>query len=303
MRASFVFSEVVTGLRRNVTMTIAMIITTAISLTLLGSGMLVVRMIDNTQELYQDKLQVHIFLTNDVGDKDKTCTQDPCKRLKAELESNTDVIDEVVFESREQAYERFRRIFEGQPELVQVARPEALPASLQVKLKNPDRPEVIAQTYATQPGVDKVVDQSDFLDKFFDALGGIQALAFVAAIVQAIAALLLISNTVQVSAYTRRTEVGIMRLVGATRWYTQLPFLLEAVVAGVIGAIAAIGLLVGVKSWFFDEVIGNGKLIDPNIISPIRGVDVVAVTPWLVLTAILISAVTGYVTLRLYVRR
>jgi cell division transport system permease protein len=121
----------------------------------------------------------------------------------------------------------------------------------------------------------------------------------VAALVMAIAALLLIANTIQVSAFTRRTEVGIMRLVGATRWYTQLPFLLEAVVAGAIGAVLAVGLLLGLKLLFLDSVLG----IVP-VIPPVSILDVFfPVAPILLAVSVLISAVTGYVTLRLYVRQ
>jgi cell division transport system permease protein len=104
-----------------------------------------------------------------------------------------------------------------------------------------------------------------------------------------------------VSAFTRRTEVGIMRLVGATRWYTQLPFLLEAVVAGLIGAVLAIGGLVGLKFAVLDRVLAAP--ITSGIIPPVGLLDImVGAAPWLILTSVVISAVTGYVTLRLYVR-
>ena len=100
----------------------------------------------------------------------------------------------------------------------------------------------------------KVDDQKKFLDRVFNAFNGVRNMAFGAALIMAIAALLLIANTIQVSAFTRRTEVGIMRLVGATRWYTQLPFLLEAVVAGAVGAILGIIMLVLTKVSFLDAV-------------------------------------------------
>jgi cell division transport system permease protein len=300
MRASFVFSEVLTGLRRNVTMTVAMILTTMISLLLLGGGLLVVRMIDKTQTVYEDKLQVNVYLTNDISANDKQCQAEPCKKLRTDLE-NDPAVEAVTYENRDDAYERFKEIFASQPELVKLARPEALPASFNVKLFDPDRPEVIIQTFSGRPGVDSIADQSEFLDRFFDALNGVRDLTFVIALIQAVAALLLISNTVQVSAFTRRTEVGIMRLVGATRWYTQLPFLLEAVVAGVIGAVLAIGLLVLAKLWFLDRLL-EGPFA-AGVIRPIEGLDILLISPWLLLTAIGISAVTGYVTLRLYVRQ
>lgn len=300
MRASFVFSEVLTGLRRNVTMTVAMILTTMVSLLLLGGGLLVVRMIDKTQAVYEDKLQVNVYLTNDISANDKECQKDPCRTLRADLE-NDPAVESVKYENRDDAYKRFKEIFASQPELVKLARPEALPASFNVKLYEPDRPDVIIQTFSGRVGVDSIADQSEFLDRFFDALNGVRDLTFVVALIQAVAALLLISNTVQVSAFTRRTEVGIMRLVGATRWYTQLPFLLEAVVAGLIGAVLAIGLLVLAKLWFLDRLL-EGPFA-AGVIRPIEGLDILLVSPWLLLTAIGISAITGYVTLRLYVRQ
>jgi cell division transport system permease protein len=300
MRASFVFSEVLTGLRRNVTMTVAMILTTMVSLLLLGGGLLVVRMIDKTQAVYEDKLQVQVYLTDDISANDKGCEKDPCSTLRSDLE-NDPAVESVEYENRDQVYDKFKEIFASQPELVKLARPEGLPATFNVRLFDPDRPQVIIQAFTGRAGVDSVADQSEFLERFFEALNGVRDLTFVVALIQAVAALLLISNTVQVSAFTRRTEVGIMRLVGATRWYTQLPFLLEAVVAGLIGAVLAIGLLVLAKLWFLDRLL-EGPFA-AGVIRPIEGIDILLISPWLLLTAIGISAVTGYVTLRLYVRQ
>src|SRR5262245_9953903 len=299
MRASFVFSEVLTGLRRNVTMTVAMILTTMISLALLGGGLLVVRMIDKTQAVYQDKLEVNLYLTNDISANDKQCKADPCKGLRSDLETNP-AIQSVKYENRDEAYKRFKDIFASQPELVKLARPEALPASFSIKLNQPDRPQVIIQTYSGRVGVDSVADQSQFLQRFFDALNGVRNLTFAIALIQAVAAMLLISNTVQVSAFTRRTEVGIMRLVGATRWYTQLPFLIEAVVTGVIGALIAVGgLLVG-KFLFIDQLLSG--IVSNGVVPPVEVSDVIWVSPLLVMIGAAIAAVTGYATLRLYVR-
>jgi cell division transport system permease protein len=299
MRFSFVLTEVLTGLRRNVTMTVAMILTTAISLGLLGGGLLVVRMIDNMRANYGDKVEVNVFLNKDVSLTDADCKAQPCAGVYANLQGDSNV-EEVTFENQEQAYQRFQRIFEGQPELLQLTKKETLPATLHVRLKDPDRAEVIVQNYSRQPGVDRVEDQGVFLERFFGVLNGVRNATFAIALIQAVAALLLISNTIQVSAFTRRTEVGIMRLVGATRWYTQLPFLLEAVVAGLVGAFLAIGGLVVGKLLFIDKVLAEP--IKANIIPPIQSLDIVAISPWLLLTAILVSSVTGYVTLRLYVR-
>lgn len=300
MRASFVFSEVLTGLRRNVTMTVAMILTTMISLALLGGGLLVVRMIDKTQAVYEEEIDVNVYLTDDISANDKECSQEPCAGLRQQLE-NDPAVEAVSFENRDEALVRFRQIFEAQPELLKLVRAESLQASFNVRLVDPDRPEVITQTYSGSVGIDSIIDESEFLERLFNAFNGVRNLTFAIALVQAIAALLLISNTVQVSAFTRRTEVGIMRLVGATRWYTQLPFLLEAVVAGVVGAVLAIGLLVAAKVWFLDKVLGG--VFASGVLRPIDGLDILLVSPWLLLISVGISAITGYVTLRLYVRQ
>lgn len=300
MRLSFVLSEVLTGLRRNITMTLAMIITTAISLGLLGGGLLVVQMTNKTEKIYFDRVEVAVFLTNDISGGDPGCTGPICAALRSELEG-TPGVQSVQYESRADAYTRFQEVFANQPELVQLARPESLPASFRVRLTDPQRFAVIQQEFANKPGVDRVVDQADLVQRLFSVLGGVRNAAFAIAVVQAIAALLLIANMVQIAAYTRRTEVGIMRLVGATRWYTQLPFLLEAMVAGVIGSLLAVGGLFAAKSLFIDNVLSD--LYASNIIGQITTADVVLVAPALVGASVVLSGLTAYVTLRLYVRQ
>lgn len=300
MRASFVFSEVINGLRRNITMTVAMILTTAISLGLLGGGLLIVRTIDKMQSNFLSQLQVSVNLTDDISANDTGCTQSLCQQLRASLESTPGVKD-VQFESRDAAFKRFESEFAAMPQLQQLGRASALPASLRVDLNDPTRSSAIVQEFTGKPGVKSVNDQGVFVQRLTDALNGVRNAVFVIALVQAFAALMLISNTIQVSAFTRRTEVGIMRLVGATRWYTQLPFLLEAVVAGIIGAALAVTGLVVAKVSFLDKALGS--LFQSGIIPQIQYSDVLGFAgPWLLLTAVVVSALTGYVTLRMYVR-
>jgi cell division transport system permease protein len=299
MRASFVFSEVITGLRRNITMTIAMILTTAISLGLLGGGLLIVRTIGKMQANFLSALQVEVNLNDSVSASDPNCTQSICAGLRADLTNYPGVVS-VQFQNREQTYNKAKAEFSNDPEMEQLVRPEAFPSSLLVSLQNPTQSGVISQAFATKPGVRDVNDQGVFVQKLTDLLNGVRNATFLIALIQALAALMLISNTIQVSAFTRRTEVGIMRLVGATRWYTQLPFLLEAVVAGVVGAILAVGGLIVAKVAFLDNIFGS--VFSSTIIPKIGLLDIASVSPWLLLAAVGISALTGYVTLRLYVR-
>jgi cell division transport system permease protein len=246
MRLKFVFSEVFTGLLRNLTMTIAMVLTTAISLGLLGAGMLMVRQVDEMKDLFYYKLEVSIFLKQDVANDQRDA-------LRTALNSDP-LVKEVLYESKDDAYSRFRQQFHDTPELVNNVDPHALPESFRVKLKNPKNYEVVATKYKSMVGVDEVVDQRQILDRMFHILDLFRYAALTIAIIQAVAALLLIANTIQVAAFSRRREVGIMRLVGASNWYIQLPFVLEAAFAGLVGAIVGVSALCAAKVFFVDHV-------------------------------------------------
>ena len=300
MRASFLFSEVTTGLRRNLTMTIAMILTTAISLALFGAGLLVVQMAGKTERIFLDRVEVQVFLTEDISSLDPECEQDLCSALRSDLESTDDVVS-VQYLSRDDAVaDATERVFADQPELAELVSADSFPASFKIKMSDPDRFAAIQDDFGTRPGVDSVLNQQDLVERLFGVLGGIRNGAFAIATIQAIAAVLLIANMVQIAAFTRRTEVGIMRLVGATRWYTQLPFLLEAVIAAIVGAALAIGGLFVAKSMFVDDMLT--EVYDANIVARITDSDILLVSPFLVLVGVGMAALTSYVTLRLYVR-
>ena len=299
MRASFVFSEVITGLRRNITMTIAMILTTAISLGLLGGGLLIVRTIDKMQASFLSVLQVEVNLNDVISANDPNCTQSTCEGLRADLTAYPGVVS-VQFQSRQETFDKAKSAFSNDPEMEQMVRPQGFPSSLLVSLQNPGQSGAVSAAFQHKAGVKNVNDQSVYVSKLTALLNGVRNATFLIALVQALAALMLISNTIQISAFTRRTEVGIMRLVGATRWYTQLPFLLEAVVAGVVGAVLAVGGLILAKVLFLDNIFGS--VFSTSIIPKIGLLDIASVSPWLGLAAVGISALTGYVTLRLYVR-
>jgi len=295
----FVWREAFVGLRRNLTMSIAMVITTAISLGLLGAGLLAVRTIDRTEDLYYSLIAVQVALDEPTSAADPDCSSPVCTGLRDELEADP-LVAGVEYESRAAAFERFQRIYAGQS-ILQLVRPQSLPATLRVTMTDPLRGTEIVQQFTGRPGVRNVVDQRSTVQDLFAFLGNVRNATFGLAVVQALAALLLISNTIQLSAFTRRTEVGIMRLVGATRWYTQVPFLIEAVVTGVVGALLATGGLVLGKIFFVDRLL-SGRLL-ANTIPPIGMSDVLGyVGPVLVIVGAVIATATGYVTLRLYVR-
>jgi len=139
------------------------------------------------------------------------------------------------------------------------------------------------------------------LDRLFAVLDGLSDAAFAVALVQAVGAILLIANMVQVAAYTRRNEVGIMRLVGATRWYTQLPFLVEAIVAATLGVVIAIVGLMVVRALFLDNALR--QFYQAHLIAKVDYADILYISPLLLLVGVAMAGVTSYATLRLYVRR
>ncbi len=277
-------------------MTVAMILTTAISIGLFGGGLLVVRLADHSRDIYLDRVESQVFLTNDVSANDPTCDADPCKALRSKIEARDDV-KSVRFLDRDDAYNDAIRKF---PQFKDVASKDSFPASFIVKLANPDQHKDFDQAMAGQPGVQGVQNQKDLIDRLFAVLDGLSNAAFAVAIVQAIGAILLIANMVQVAAYTRRTEVGIMRLVGASRWYTQLPFLLESMVAALIGVIIAIIGLIVVRALFLENALR--QFYQANLIAKIDYADILYISPILVLVGVAMAGVTAYATLRLYVR-
>jgi cell division transport system permease protein len=293
MRANFIFSEVLTGLRRNLTMTVAMIITTAISLGFFGAGLLVRTEVDKMKGIYFDKLQVTVYLKDNIKAPERD-------KLQRQL-SDSPEVKNVEYLTKDQNLARYKRLFAENPGLISIADPKYLPATFVVTLKHPERYAVIQQGFGGSPGVDEVSSQNVILDRIFNLFSKVRIAALIIALIQLFAALLLISNTIQVAAFHRRTETSIMRLVGASRWYTQLPFILEAAVAGLIGGVlATIGLLLS-KVMFVDRALAEP--IRSGTIAALNYGDILWPTAPLVLgIGVVMASVAAYVTLRLYVR-
>ncbi|MGH3663357.1 MAG: permease-like cell division protein FtsX [Micromonosporaceae bacterium] len=291
MRAKYVLSEVAVGLWRNVTMTVAMIIAMAVSLSLLGASALMFLQVQDMKEFYYSEIEVAIFLSKDVTDGQRDA-------LKQELGSDP-LVKDVVHETQDAAYQRFQEQFRDAPDLVDATKPESLPESLRVQLKDPEKFDAIRTKYQEYDGVDEIVDQRAVLQKLFDILGALQTLSLVIAVVTGLAALLLVANTIQVAAYSKRREVAIMRLVGASNWFIQAPFVLEAVFAGLIGAVFAYGTLIVTKLVLID---GSLKSLFQGVLTPLSWSQVHLMLPVLAVTAAIVSAVTGWITLRFYIK-
>jgi cell division transport system permease protein len=289
-RWRYILQEAFIGLRRNLMMTVAVILSVTVSLTLLGASLLLSEQVELATDDWVGKVEVSIFLCDG-----RTCpaiTPEQQETLRTELEEHA-VVQEVFYESKEDAYERFTELFRDQPNLVESVDPDVLPASFRVKLQDPELFRVISQEFVAFPGVEEIVDQRQVLDQFLRFTNVIRNAALIVAAIQLVAAGVLIANTIRVAAFARREQTSIMKLVGASNWYIRLPFVLEGMLAGLLGALVSWGLLYGSVPRV------AGQLSREIELMPFIGAaDVIAIGPLLIVAGAGIAALSSVIALR-----
>lgn len=301
MRAGFVVEEVVVGFRRNLTMTLAVIVTVAASLSLFGAGLLVRSQVATMKDYWYDKVEVSIYLCGENSDVPScsagAITSAQRAQVRSDLTEMAPLVQKVYYESKQQAYQRFIKQFKNSA-IVQNVSANALPESFRVKLSDPEQYDVIASAFSGRSGIEQVQDQRRLLDKFFKLLNGLQAIALSIAVAMLLVTVLLVVNTMRVAAYSRRREIGIMRLVGASNWYVRLPFIAEAAIAAAIGATFATGVLASIKYFGIDQ-----RLAPEYQFTSFVGWDAVwAIVPWVYAVGVGISVVAAAVTLRRHLK-
>jgi len=302
MRAQFVLSEISVGLRRNLTMTFAVIVSVALSLALAGGSLLAREQVSTMKGYWYDKVQVSVYLCNENdAESDPNCakgaaTAQQKQQIRAELDK-LQVVDKVYHESADEAFKHYQEQFKDSP-LADSLTPDQMQESYRVKLKDPTKYRVLQTGLSGRPGVQEVQDQRNLLENLFNLLNGMNIAALFVMGLMLVVALLLIVNTVRVSAFSRRRETGIMRLVGASSFYIQMPFILEAAIAGMIGAGFACVLLLGGKYFLIDSWLAE-KIALINFI----GWDAVfKVLPLLIAVGVLMPAIAAFFTLRKYLK-
>ncbi len=249
MRTRFLLSEVRIGLRRNLTMTFAVVITVAISLSLLGIGLLSNAQVGAMKDYWYNKIEVSVFLCGALSDSPScsggVVTPDQRLQIQQDLQA-LPVVQSVYYESQAEAFQRFEERFKNSA-IAQNVTVDQLPESFRVKLKDPTQYQVVVSAFSGRPGVDVVQDQRTILEKFFRLLAVLRNGALLVGLASVLTAALLISNTLRIAAFNRRRETGVMRLVGATSLSIQLPFLMEGIISAIIGWAIATGLLAALK--------------------------------------------------------
>jgi cell division transport system permease protein len=300
MRSNFVFSEIWIGLRRNLTMTVALIVVVAISLSLLGTGLLFVKQVDATRTYWQGQAEVSVYLcytesANPNCHGAVTSTQQAA--LEARLKAMPQVA-EVTPVTQAQAWALYKQAFTNNKSYISTLKETDMPPSLEIKTHNAgsDDSVVVSEMTGAQ-GVDSVIDEMSILAKFYSLLNGLRNAVVIVALILVVAAILLVANTIRLSAFNRRRETGIMRLVGASNFYIQLPFLLEGVIAGLLGWMVAVALLIGVKSLLLNNL---QQYFNYNV--GLSGADLVEVIVLIMVVGVALCGITSFLTLRRYLR-
>lgn len=301
MRIQYVLQEIGHGLRRNLTMVIAVVVSTAVALTMLGAGLLMFEQTKAMQGYWYGKVEVAVYMCNqnDV-DQSPNCssviTTAESDAIKAQL-LKTPYVLQVIPETQAQAYQHYEQS-NGHSALSQNVTQKDMEFNFRVKLKDPSKYQVVQDAVGNMQGVASVVDEQQLLQPLFTFIHIAEWSAGGVAVVMLVLAFLLIFNTVRLSAFSRRRETGIMRLVGASNFYIQMPFLLEGAVAGLLGGALASGALIAIKSFFIDGIVA------PHLssIQFIGWSPFVLIIPLLLVVGILMSVAASVFTLRKYLR-
>ncbi|MFM1984110.1 MAG: hypothetical protein RL723_545 [Actinomycetota bacterium] len=299
----FVFSEIAQGFRRNLSMVVSVVLVTFISLTFVGTASLLQMQIGQMKNYWYDRAQVAVYMCSDVSAADVCPQGEASEDLKAsvqdKLESTTlsEYIDKYYFEDHDQAYETFQAQFEGNA-VAKYVTANQLNETFWVKLKDSTQSQIITESFTGVAGVEEVRDQRSYLDQIFSILNAASLAAIGIATLMLFSAALLISTTIRLSAFSRRRELGIMRLVGASNFYIQLPFILEGVLAATIGSVLAGGAVLAIVQFFV-----QGYLAERLPFTSFVGLtDGLLVVPVLIGAGIVLAALASGLAIRRYLR-
>jgi cell division transport system permease protein len=305
MRLRFIFSEIGIGLRRNLSMTISVILVTFVSLTFVGVAALLQTQIGKMKDDWYGKVEVAAYLCPSHSTV-PTCasgevTADQLAQIKATLAEPqvAPYIQQggVYFETKQEAYASFEKRFSGDF-MASLATVDDMQASYRIKLADPTKFQVVADVLSGQPGVEQVQDQRQLFDRMFLIMDRATLVSGGLAAVMLLAAILLITTTIRLSALSRRRETGIMRLVGASSLFIQLPFMLEGAIAATIGALLAVGALWVAVKYLVVDWLGSSVQWIPYV----NPTDLTRIAPVLVVIGIALAAISSVVTLNRYTR-
>ena len=241
-------SETWLSLKRNVSMTVSVVVTMWVSLSLFGVSLLMMQQVNLWKNYAYNNIEITVYLCTTLSSGSSasqtgTCspgldTTDAQRQLiQQRLQADPDVAN-ITYQSKQEAFAQYQQVYQNSPILGTLTE-DQMQDSFQIKLVDPQNYESVVSMAKTLPGVQSVQDLRQVLDPLFSVLNGLRWGTMILSVLLLLAAALQISNTIRLTAFTRRREIGIMRLVGASNSYITLPFLLESLVSGILGVAAA----------------------------------------------------------------
>jgi len=303
MRLGLILSEVGQGFRRNLSMVVSVVLVTFISLTFFGAAILLQFQINQMKGYWYDRAQVAVYFCTDVSPNAECnsveASADQIAAVKSELSGPTlkPYIKKVAFEDHQQAYENFKKQFAGTT-LAELATPDILSQAFRINMKNPSQADIVIEQLRGKPGVETVKDQRALLDPIFSIMNAASYTAIGIAALMLVAAVLLISTTIRLSAFSRRRELGIMRLVGASNRFIETPFILEGVLAALIGSLLAGGAIITIVQFFVQGYLQKTIRDTAFVGLP----DALIVAPILLLVGAVLAALSASVAIRRYLK-
>lgn len=303
MRIGLILSEAFTGLRRNASMVISVVLVTFVSLTFVGAAILMQMQIGKMQQFWSDRAQVSVYMCTSVSDA-ASCTtgvasEDQITAVREKLDGPAlaPLIRDYTFLDNQQAYEAATEQL-GE-EYADLLTPDQINATFSINLVDQSQSNVIAEAFNNMDGVEQVKDQLQYLEPLFNALTVATYIAVGIAALMLIAAVLLIATTIRLSAFARRREIGIMRLVGASNRFIQTPFVLEGVLAALIGSALASGAIWAMVNFGVEDYLRNRVTF---ITSWVGQGDVALVIPVVVIVGVVLSALSAGFAIRRWLR-
>lgn len=252
-RLSYAIRETIASFRRNVTLSVAAVITSAVSLLLVGATFLIQRAFDNLLVQWRGDVGMIVFVRPDVA-------PDALTFIEQNLKSQPNVIDveKLEYLDKTASFEEAKRVFAGDPTTLSLLSIETIPSQFKVvpKTTDPELVRSLADQYRTLPGVAGVSLAEDEFDVISTLSGFVRTVTIAMSLILLTVAVILIWNTIRTAIFARRREIEVMKLVGATDWFIRVPFILEGLIQGLLGAIVSCGGLWALNSAWSSGVAG-----------------------------------------------
>ncbi|MGN8553704.1 UNVERIFIED_CONTAM: permease-like cell division protein FtsX [Microbacterium sp. SLM126] len=303
MRVGLILGEAFTGLRRNASMVISVVLVTFVSLTFVGAAILMQMQIGTMKDFWVDRAQVAIYMCTAISQA-PTCTEGVASeeqlaavQEKLEGPALSPLIRDVRFEDSEEAYQNVIELLGD--DYASVITADQLNETYWINLIDQNQSDVIIEAFAGTDGVEEVQDQLQYLEPLFSALTVATYIAVGIAVLMLIAAVLLIATTIRLSAFARRRELGIMRLVGASNRFIQTPFVLEGVFAALIGSLLASAAVIAGVHFGVDQYL-RGRV--EFVTTWVSLADAWLVVPVLIVIGVVLAGLSASFAIRRWLR-